>query len=150
MIATILELITGKDDLERMACRDNPAALNAYLKTRPIWIPREPKRFLDPTAFTPEELLELIRADATELDNEPFTPWIIEMNGKRRLPAFSSQKRMKPFTAKVSQELNKVFSLGCAKCLLDAIVKTCDVEIIDLNCFSRRSWQLEVRSLRGG
>jgi hypothetical protein len=34
MFAKILETLTGKDDLERVAAKEDLAALKAYLKTR--------------------------------------------------------------------------------------------------------------------
>jgi len=37
MIAKILDKLTGKDDLERVAYKEDLALLNAYLKKRPVF-----------------------------------------------------------------------------------------------------------------
>ena len=112
MIAKLLEMVTGKDDLERVAYKEDLDQLNAYLKTRRLLIPRRPKRFLDAATLTEEHLLELVRQSSEEMAGDRFEPWILEIDGKKRLPAFSSQKKMQAFSSKVSQELNKVFSLA--------------------------------------
>lgn len=145
MIAKILEKITGKDDLERVAYKENLDLLNSYLKKRPILIPQRPRRFLDAANFTQEQLLEQIQKDARQLGNEQFEPWILEVDGKKRLPVFSSQERMNAFAGKMSQELNKVFSLGCIEILLENITKNLDVDFVDLNLFSQKSWEIGVR-----
>src|SRR4051794_20131099 len=64
MLAKLLELITGRDDLERVAYREDLGQLNAYLKARRLLIPRRPRRFLDAASFTPEQLLELLQEEA--------------------------------------------------------------------------------------
>ena len=63
MIAKILEKFTGKDDLERVAYKENLELLNAYLKKRHVFVPQRPKRFLDAATFTQEQLMEQIRSD---------------------------------------------------------------------------------------
>jgi len=128
MINKILQKLTGKDDLERVAYKDDLALLNAYLKKRPVFIPQKPRRFLDAAAFTQEQLLEQIRKDSEQLSSNEFEPWILVMDGKRRLPAFSSQERMRAFTRRISQDMNKVFSLGCISILLENITKRVDVD----------------------
>ncbi|MGP0066966.1 MAG: hypothetical protein ACLQGP_25660 [Isosphaeraceae bacterium] len=151
MIAKILELITGKDDLERVAYREDLGQLNAYLKTRRVLIPKRPRRFLDADTFTQEELLELMREEAEELSADSFEPWILEVDGKKRLPAFSSQKKMTIFSGKLSQQLNKVFSLGCAEVLLWEIATRIDIDCVELNLFSRKSWEIGIDARpRGG
>jgi hypothetical protein len=149
MIAKLLELITGKDDLERVAYREDLGQLNAYLKTRRLLIPRRPGRFLDAANFTQEELLDLIREEADALAGDDFEPWVLEVDGKRRLPAFSSQKKMTAFSAKVSQQIDKVFSLGCGEILLGTVVKAVNIDFIDLNPFSPKSWEIAVGLIRG-
>jgi len=144
MIARIVELITGKDDLERVAERDDMGQLNTYLKTRPVLIPRLPGRFLDAATFTQEELLELIREEAEALASDPFEPWILDVDGKRRLPAFSSEKKMTVFSGKVSQQMGKVFSLGCAEVLLWNIVEDIHIDFVDLNPLSAKSWEIGI------
>ena len=40
MIAKILETLTGKDDVERVAYRDDPLLLSNYLNTRKLFFPK--------------------------------------------------------------------------------------------------------------
>lgn len=145
MIAKILEKITGKDDLERVAYREDLTQLNEYLKKRPVFIPQRPKRFLDAANFTPEQLLEQIRSDSKQLSSDQFEPWILDVDGKKRLPVFSSQERMQAFARRVSQDMNKVFSLGCISTLLENVTKQADIDFVDLNLFSKKSWEIGVR-----
>jgi len=145
MIAKLLEKITGKDDLERVAYKDDLLLLNDYLKTRRLLIPKKPKRFLDAATFTQEELMTMIEQESKELGGEQIELWILEVDGKKRLPAFSSQKNMEAFSSKMSQDLNKVFSLGCVEALLADITKQADIDFVDLNLFSKKSWEIEVR-----
>src|SRR3954462_6148040 len=109
MIAKLLEKITGKDDLERVAYKEDLGLLNAYLKRRPVFVPQRPKRFLDAATFTEEQLVEQIQKDSEQLSSDEFEPWILEVEGKKRLPVFSSQKRMQAFASRISQDMNKVF-----------------------------------------
>ncbi len=146
MIAKILEMITGKDDLERVACKEDLVLLNDYLKTRKLLIPKRPKRFLDAVTFTPEQLVELTEEEAKDLAGDHFEPWILEVDGRKRLPAFSSQKKMEAFSATISQQLNKVFGLGSIESLLADITKSVDVDFVDLNLFSQKSWEIGVRN----
>jgi hypothetical protein len=140
-----LQQPTELDDLERVACREDLRQLNEYLKTRTVWIPRRPKRVLDPSKFTREQLLEMIRQDAHDLAHMPFEPWILELDGMKRLPAFSSQKKMQVFSSVISPQLNMVFSLAGAEVLLWDITKQLDLDFVDLNLYSSRSWEIEVK-----
>ena len=144
MSAKLLEIIIGKDDVERVACKGNIELLNAYLKTRPLFIPKRPKYFLDAANFTQQELMDVIQKETKELGGDQFEPWILEFDGKKVLPAFSSQKKMQAFSSKVSQELNKVFSLGCIEILLENVIKNLDVDVVDLNRFSKKSWEIQI------
>ena len=144
MSAKLLEIITGKDDVERVACKGNIEQLNAYLKTRPLFIPKRPRYFLDAASFTEQELMDVIQKETKELGGDQFEPWILEFDGKKVLPAFSSQKKMQAFSSKVSQELNKVFSLGCIEILLENVIKNIDVDVVDLNRFSQKSWEIQI------
>jgi hypothetical protein len=144
MIARLLELITGKDDLERIACKEDLQVLNAYLKTRRVVIPMRPASALDAAAYTQEELMELIEKESTRLVGDTFEPWVLEVEGKKRLPVFSSQKKMMVFLSQISQDMNKVFGLGSAEFLLADIVKTLDIDFVVLNLFSLRSWEIAV------
>ncbi len=144
MIAKLIEKITGKDDLERVAYRENLAELNTYLKKRPVFIPQRPKRFLDAANFTQEQLLEQIRKDSEQLAGDQFEPWILEVDGKKRLPAFSSQEKMTAFASRMSKELNKVFSLGCVQILLENVTKNVEVDFVDLSLFSQKSWEIGI------
>jgi len=145
MIAKILEQLTGKDDLERVAYKEDLALLNAYLKKRSVFVPQRPRRFLDAATFTREQLTEQIREDSEQLSKDQFEPWILEVDGKKRLPVFSSQNRMQSFVAKISQDLNKVFGLGCISILLENVTKYVDVDFVDLNPFSKKSWEIGIR-----
>src|SRR5947209_3617841 len=136
MIARIVERMTGKDDLERVAYKEDLALLNAYLKKRPVFVPQRPKRFLDAATFTQEQLMEQIRRDSEQLSSDQFEPWILEVDGKKRLPVFSSQERMQTFAGRISQHMNKVFGLGCVSILLENVTKHVDVDFVDVNLFS--------------
>lgn len=148
MIAKILEKLTGKDDLERVAYKENLALLNAYLKKRPVFVPQRPRRFLDATSFTQEQLLEQIRMDSEQLSSDQFEPWILDVDGNKRLPVFSSQERMTAFAAKMSKEMNKVFGLGCISVLLETVTKQVDIDFVDLNLFSKKSWEIGIGKKR--
>ena len=63
MFAKILEKLTGKDDLERVAYKEDLGLLNDYLKTRRLFFPKKPRRFLDAATFTQEQLLEMIEQE---------------------------------------------------------------------------------------
>ena len=148
MISKLFELLTGKDDLERVAYREDLDLLSAYLKTRRLWVPREPTRFLDAASFTQEDFLELMREEAESLATGPFEPWILELDGKRRLPVFSSQKKMLIFSGEISKRLGKVFSLGCGEVLLEVLVRDLNIDAIDLNPMSRKNWEIGIGALR--
>ena len=145
MIATLLEKITGKDDVERVAYKEDVQQLNDYLKTRRLLFPKKPRCFLDAATFTQEQLIEMIEQESKELGGDQIDLWVLEVDGKKRLPAFSSQKRMEAFSAKMSQDLNKVFSLGCFEALLADITKQADIDFVDLNLFSKKSWEIGVK-----
>jgi hypothetical protein len=148
VVAKILELITGKDDLERVACRGDIRQLSTYLKTRPVFIPRRPSRSLDADNFTADDLLQLVEEEAELLGSDSFEPWILEVEGKKRLPAFSSEKQMDAFSASVSKKTNRVFSLGCIEILLSEITSKFEVDYVDLNRYSKRSWEIGIGVLR--
>jgi hypothetical protein len=145
MFGKLLERLVGKDDLERVACKEDLSALNAYLKTRRLLIPRRPKRFLDASSLTQEQLVELIQKESEDLATDQFEPWVIEIDEKRRLPAFSSQKKVEAFFKRISRQMNKVFALGWAQFLIEEITKGLDVDFVDLNLFSEKSWEIGVR-----
>lgn len=138
-------MITGKDDVERVAYKEDLAQLNEYLNIRPLLIPRKPKRFLDASSFTKEQLLELIQGDAEDLASDQFEPWILVVDNKKRLPVFSSQRKLEVFSNKMSQQMNQVFSLGCIEILLTDITQKLDIDFVDLNLFSPKSWEIKVR-----
>lgn len=145
MLSSLLEKITGKDDLERVACKEDPRKLNAYLQTRRLLFPKRPRRMLDANDFTQEELLALLEEDARELASDELELWILDVDGQKRLPAFSSEKKLQTFAARVSQDLNKVFGAGYVEVLMSDVVQGADVDFIDLNLFSERSWEIGVR-----
>jgi hypothetical protein len=140
--------LTGQDDLERVASRDGVKLLNRYLESRRLLIPRKPGRFLDAATFTQEELLELLRQEAEELSIGPFVPWILEVEGKLRLPAFSSQKKMIVFSGAISKRLGKVFALGSAEILFKDLVNSLSIDFVDLNMLSKKSWEIGIGELR--
>ena len=144
MLARILEKLTGKDDLERVAYKEDLALLNAYLKKRPVFVPQRPKRFLDAAKFTQEQLIEQIRKDSEQLAGDQFEPWILEVDGKKRLPVFSSQKRVQAFAARISQDMNMVFGLGCISILLENVTRHVDIDFVDLNLFSKKCWEIGI------
>lgn len=144
MIAKILEKITGKDDLERVAYKEDLALLNACLKKRPVFVPLRPRRFLDASKLTQEQLLEQIQKDSEHVSSNQLEPWILEVDGKKRLPVFSSQERMTMFASKMSQHLDKVFGLGCISILLEDVTKQVDIDFVDLNLFSKKSWEIGI------
>lgn len=145
MLRRLLDVFRGKDDVERIAHKGDPAALSAYLKTRRLLIPRRPRRFLDASSFTQDQLLEMIRIEAEDFARDPFEPWVLDVDGKRRLPAFSSQKRMEAFSKEISRRMDKVFALGHGEVLIEDIVKELDVDFVDLNLFSAESWEVGVK-----
>ncbi|MBC8096399.1 MAG: hypothetical protein H7Y43_11350 [Akkermansiaceae bacterium] len=145
MINKLLETLTGKDDLERVAYKESLSDLTAYLKSRRLLIPQRPKRFLDASCFTQEQLLEMIRKETESITDDPFEPWILELDGKKRLPAFSSQKKMEMFSEKISMQLDKVFALGGAEFLIEDVTRGLDIDFVDLNLFSHKSWEIGVR-----
>jgi hypothetical protein len=144
MIAKILEKLTGKDDLERVAHKEDLALLNAYLKKRHVFVPQRPRRFLDAATFTQEQLMEQIRKDSEQLSGDQFEPWILEVDGKKRLPVFSSQDRMQAFASKISQNMNKVFGLGGISVLLENVIKDLEIDFVDLNLFNKKSWEIAI------
>ncbi|MEW6304048.1 MAG: hypothetical protein AB1705_11285 [Verrucomicrobiota bacterium] len=145
MIAKLLEMLTGKDDLERVAYKEDLGLLNDYLKTRRLLFPKKPRRFLDAATVTQEQLLEMVEQESEELAGDQIELWILDIDGKKRLPAFSSQKSMQAFASRMSQHLNKVFSLGCCGALLADVAKQSDIDFVDLNLFSKKSWEIGVR-----
>ena len=144
MNAKILEKLTGKDDLERVAYKRDLALLNTYLKKGPIFVPQKPRRFLDAITLTQEQLLEQLREDSEQLSSDEFEPWILEIDGKKRLPVFSSRDRMQSFVSKVSQDMNKVFGLGCILILLENVTKHVEIDFVDLNPFCKKSWEIGI------
>ena len=136
-------------DLERIAQNGDLDELNAYLKTHRVLIPMRPRRFLDPAKLNREQLLEEIKKDSEELKKMPFEPWILELNGQKRLPIFSSTQRMQEFSKHVAQDLKQAFSLRGAKIPLELVAKNFDIDFADLNLFSENSREIGLRR-RGG
>jgi len=87
MIAKILEKMTGKDDLERVAYKEDLAQLNAYLKKRHVFVPQRPKRFLDAATFTQEQLMEQIRKDSEQV-RSGCRYFRVRIGCRRLLPRF--------------------------------------------------------------
>jgi hypothetical protein len=51
---------------------------------------------------------------------------------------------MATFSSRMSKELNKVFGLGCISMLLEDFTKCGDVDFVDLNLLSRKSWEIGI------
>lgn len=149
MFAKVIEKLTGRDDLERVAYKENVALLNHYLKERPVFVPQRPRRFLDAETFTQEQLLAQIQEDAEQLARDQFEPWILDSDGLKRLPVFSSRDRMQVFASAISQKMNRVFGLGCISVLLETVTAQIDIDVIDLNLFSKKSWEIRVETTSG-
>src|SRR4051812_13778714 len=130
MFAKVIELFIGLDDLERVANRDNIQELNEYLKSRTIWIARKPQRFLDAANFDEQQLMQMITDESEKLNEADFQPWVLELNGKRRLPIFSSMRKMDVFSKRISTEMNKVFALGGVESLLSCAIKSLEVDVV--------------------
>lgn len=148
MLNKFLEAITGHDDLERVALKEDARLLTDYLKKRRVFVPKKPRKFLDAANFSQEQLIELFEFESKELDGASIELWILEVDGKKRLPAFSNQKRMEAFSAKMSKELDKVFGLGCIDVLVFDLAKQVEADFLDLNLFSPKSWELDIGTLR--
>ncbi|MFZ5830700.1 MAG: hypothetical protein ACOY3P_11465 [Planctomycetota bacterium] len=144
MFSKFLDMVTAKDDIERIAAGGNAEELNQLLKIRPLLVPKRPRQFLDPVTMTPEQLADMTRQEADDASGEDFEPWILELNGKKCLPAFSSEKNAAVFARRISQDLNKVFGLAYIKILLFHQTKNIDVDYVELNLFSKRSWRIEI------
>lgn len=93
--------------------------------------------------------MEQIRQDAEQLGRDQFEPWILEIDGKKRLPVFSSQDRMKAFATTITLDMKKVFGLGCVEILLANVTKRVDVDFVDLNPFNKKSWEIGVGKKTG-
>jgi hypothetical protein len=147
MLKKLLEVITGLDDLERVAAKGDTPALFEYLKTRPVWIPQKPTRFLDAADFSQEELLALIEKDSRDLSGQTVQLWVLDLDGKKHLPIFSSPKKLEAFSSTVSMNLNKVFGLGCIQELLPEVLKQLEVDVVAVNAFSKKSWAIEIEKV---
>ena len=90
-------------------------------------------------------MLEQIKKDAQEIKATPFEPWILELDGKKRLPVFSSRKKLQNFAAKISQNMNKVFSLVGGEGLLREVINGLEIDFVDLNLFSEKSWEIDIQ-----
>ncbi len=145
MFSKLLETVTGKDDLERVASKENIDQLNAYLKTRTIWVPVMPTRFLDASSCTDQEIIDLVEKGAKDMAGDTFDLWVIEMDGKKVLPVFSSEKRVQAFSGRMSQDLNKIFSLGCIEVILEKVMKDLNVDSVILNPFCKKQWAVDVK-----
>ncbi len=145
MLAKILERLTGKDGLERVAAKNNIDLLSAYLQERPVFVPQRPRRFLDASEFSDTELLEQIRKDLEQMSNDVFEPWILEVDGTTRLPVFSNERRSQAFASAISKDMNEVFALGLVAVLLSEVTTQVHVDVVELNLFSKQSWEIAVR-----
>jgi hypothetical protein len=143
-INKLLEFFTGKDDLERIASKGDRARLDDYLKTRRLYFPVTPSRFLDAETCSDQAIIDLIREGADLVAGPDISLWVMELDGQNRLPAFSSIKRAKKFSEEMSKGLDKIFPLGCVEMLLEDVIKAVDVDVIDLNRFSKNKWEIRL------
>ena len=81
MFSKVLQSITGMDDLERVAAKEDLAALNAYLKTRHVFVPIRPRRFLD-VDCSQEQLLELMETGAKEMAGNEFESHLLRIGNE--------------------------------------------------------------------
>lgn len=169
MLDHILEIVTGRDDIERMADKGDPVQLRSYLEKRQLWIPARPRRFFEAANCTQEEFREATepqRQRAQENDvgqceiadsrmatgasvrealcEMAFEPWVLERDGQKRLPAFSSLAKLEEFSEAMSRQLGKVFPLPTMEALLPEVAAALGVDVVELNLFSERSWEIEV------
>ena len=149
MLSKLVALITGKDELERVAYREDPELLLQYLSTHPLLVPIRPKEFLDAASATEAELLDSIESSARATAEDAVDLWTEEIDGVIRLPAFSRQKKAQHFAAELSQQLNMIFGLGCVQFLLSDLVASQVIDVIDLNPLSPQCWEIDVRGLGG-
>ena len=149
MLSKLLEKLTGKDDLERVACKEDMAKLSAYLKTRRVLVPRRPSRVRDAASFNSAKLLEEIKADVDGLKDKPFEPWILEVEGRKHLPVFSSQRKLEFFVQKISQETNQLLSVGAGEFLVEEVIASIRIDFIELNAMCERSWEIAVKAQNG-
>jgi hypothetical protein len=75
----------------------------------------------------------------------PFEPWVSEVNGSKRLPAFSSRARLNVFTRSMATRINKVFPLVWTEMSFEEIRRDVSAEVVDLNLYSPRSWELRIQ-----
>src|SRR5688500_9302136 len=114
MLAKLLTTLTGRDDVERVAMKNDMGALRHHLRSRPLLIPRRALQCLDPAQLTDEQLRAAMEREAAETATAPFEPRVLTVEGQRRLPAFSSLEKLSAFSKRISTELNQVFALSAA------------------------------------
>jgi hypothetical protein len=145
MIGSFINILSGRDDLERIAYKEELGSLNQYLKTRRVIVPRRPLRFLPASAFTQDQLQDMLREAAEDSACDQFEPWILDLEGKKRLPVFSHPKKMEIFSKRISQQLNQVFALSGGEFLIADITSQFNVDFVELNLFCEKSWEIGVR-----
>lgn len=138
-----LQFLTGRDDLERVAGRDDPALLHRYLLERPVVVPQRPSGLLD-LSTSGDELYRFMEAEARRLAGDDFEPWIRENDGKLTLPVFSNHARSGRFTELIVQQTGKVFAFGCIVVPLGDILEDFEVDVVELNPLSEHSWEIAV------
>jgi hypothetical protein len=147
MFGKLLTTLTGKDDVERVALKNDLAALREHLKSRPLLLPRRPLQFLDPAGLTEEQLRAMIEKEAAEVASAPFEAWVLTVEGQRRLPAFSSQEKLSAFSKRISTELNQVFALSAAEVLLAEVPAELEIDVLALNLFSEGAREIPFSSV---
>ena len=90
----------------------------------------------------------MIEQETKELAGAQVELWILEMDGRKRLPAFTSQKRMQTFSERISKQLNKVFALGSLEVLLFDVTKDLEIDFVDLNALCEESWEIGIGNKR--
>ena len=145
MITKILNAVTGKDDLERIASKGDIALLEKYLESRPVFVPALPTKFLDAATSSDEDMLAFIEEQVVQQSEAIFEPWILESDGERRLPVFSSLKCMQVFSGEMSKSMNQIFALGGEEMLIADIREVYGIDVLDVNRFSKGNWEIGLK-----
>jgi hypothetical protein len=123
----------GLDELSRGA--DRRAFIRALGETDVTVFAALTDEGLDPETLTPELLYAHIEKGARESsESTGFEPFVYEVNGRRRLPFFTTLDLAKKFGGEYSRERNRVFGfngLGIKASTLARLAPLCDVLVMN-------------------